>query len=122
MPLSPYKYINPSVFDEQGKPIDGHGQYRTILKDDNGNPIQQYGIRDILGKWKNQCWKFVFHVVEAEGPILHGWNTMRKKELFTRHPRVSTETSDIYQKQNQARSDPMEVESIIRQGAAGPAQ
>ena len=26
MPLSTYKYMNPSEFDEQGKPIDGHGQ------------------------------------------------------------------------------------------------
>ena len=27
MPLSIYQYINPSEFDEKGKPIDGHGQY-----------------------------------------------------------------------------------------------
>ena len=54
MPLSMYQYINPSEFDEQGKPIDGHGQYKTILKDYSGNPIQQYGIRVILGKWNQQ--------------------------------------------------------------------
>ena len=41
---------------------------------------------------------------------------------FTRHPRVSPETADIHQKQqNQARCDPMNVESTTRQGAAGPA-
>ena len=40
MPLSIYQYINPSEFEEQGKPIDGHGQYKTILKDYNGNSIQ----------------------------------------------------------------------------------
>ena len=50
MPLLTYKYINPSEFNEQGKPIDGHGQYISILKDYCGNPIQQYGIRVILGK------------------------------------------------------------------------
>ena len=33
MPLSIYQYINASEFDEQGEPIDGHGQYKTILKD-----------------------------------------------------------------------------------------
>ena len=54
MPLSTYKYINPWEFDEQIKPIDGHGQYRSILKDYNGNPIPQYGITVILGKWNNQ--------------------------------------------------------------------
>ena len=45
MSLSIYQYINPSEFYEQGKPIDGHGQYETILKDYKGNHIQQYGIR-----------------------------------------------------------------------------
>ena len=54
MPLSICQYINPSEFDEQGKPIDGHGQYKTILKDYNGNPIQQYGIKVILGTWNHQ--------------------------------------------------------------------
>ena len=120
MHLSIYQYINPSEFDEQGKPIEGHGQYRTILKDYNGNPIQWYGIRVILGKWNNQYWRFVFHIVEAEGPILPGLNTMRKMGLFTRHPRVSTETTDIHQ-ENQARCDPMRVKSTTRQGAARPA-
>ena len=68
MPLSIYQYINPSEFDKQGKPIDGYGQYRTIIKDYTGNPIQQYGIRVILGKWNHQYWRFAFHIIEAEGP------------------------------------------------------
>ena len=39
-----------------------------------------------------------------------------------RHTRVTTETNDIHQEQqNQARCDPMKVELITRQGAAGPA-
>ena len=47
---------------------------------------------------------------------------MKRMGLFTMHPRVSTETTDIHQEQqNQARCDPMEVEAIIRQGATGPA-
>ena len=42
--------------------------------------------------------------------------------LFTMHLWVSTETTDIHQEQqNQARCDPVQVESIIRKGAAGPA-
>ena len=111
MHLSIYQYINPSEFDEQGKPIDGHGHYRTILKDYNGNPIQQYGIRVILGKWNHQCWRFVFYIVEAEGPILLGLSTVRKMGLFMSHPRVSTETTDInHEQQNQTRHDPMKVE------------
>ena len=99
IPLSIYQYINPSEFDEQVKPIAGHGQYRTILKDYNGNLIKQYGIRVILGKWNHQYWRFVFHIVEAEGPILLGLSTMRKMGIFMRHPRVSTETTDIHQEQ-----------------------
>ena len=111
MPLSIYQYINPSEFDENGKPIDGHGQYKTILKDYNGNPIQQYGIKVIHGKWNHQYCRFVFYVVQSEGPILLGLNTIRKMGLFTRYPRVSTETTDIHQEQqNQVRCDPMKAE------------
>ena len=122
MALSIYQYINPSEFDEQVKPIDGHSQYKTILKDYNGKPIQQYGIKVFLGKWNHKYRRFVFHVVESEGPILLGLNTMRKMGLFIRHPRVSTETTDIHQEQqNQARCDPMKVKSTTRQGAAEPA-
>ena len=54
MPLSTYQYINPSKFDKKGQPISGYGHNRTILKGYNGNPIQHYGIRVILGKWNNQ--------------------------------------------------------------------
>ena len=47
---------------------------------------------------------------------------MRKMGLFQMHPKVTTETIDIHkEQQNQARCDPMEVESVIRQDAAGPA-
>ena len=46
---------------------------------------------------------------------------MRKMGIFTVHPKVSNETTDIHQEQpNEARCDPMEVELIIRQGVAGP--
>ena len=45
IPLSTYQYVNPSAFDEQGKPIVGYSQGRTILKMYNGNPIQQNDIR-----------------------------------------------------------------------------
>ena len=104
MPLSTYKYLNPSEFDKQNKPIDGHAQYRTILKDYNGNLIQRYGIWVIFDKWNNQYFRFVFPIVETEGSILLGLNTMRKMWLFTRHLRVSTETTDVHkEQQNQAR-------------------
>ena len=81
MPLSTYKNINPSEFDKQDKPIDSHqfdkqdkptdshGQDRTTLKDHNSNSIQQYRIMVIFGKCNNY-WRFVFHVVETNGPIL----------------------------------------------------
>ena len=72
MPLSTSKYINPSEFDEQGKSIDGHGLCRFILKDYNGNHIQQYRTRVILGKWNNQYWRLVFHVVEQKDPYCLG--------------------------------------------------
>ena len=33
MPLSTYQFINPSEFDNNGKPINGYGQDRTTLND-----------------------------------------------------------------------------------------
>ena len=117
-----YHYISPSEFDKQSKPIDGHGQDKTILKGYIGNLIQEDGIKVILGKWNNQSWRFVAQVVESQEPILIGLNTMRKMGIFTRHPEVSTESTDIHQEQqNQARCDPMEIKLSITQGTAGPA-
>ena len=113
--------MNPSDFDKQGNPTDVHGKARTMLKDYNGNFIQQYGTRTILGKGNSQYWRFVFHVVEAQGPILIGLNTMTLQKAAKSlnrgnwHPPRST-------KPNQARYYSMEVESINRQGAAGPAE
>ena len=57
----------------------------TILKYYDGNPIQQYGTRVILGKWNNQYWRIVFHDLEAQGPILIELSKMIKMGLFTRH-------------------------------------
>ena len=62
----------------------------------------------------------LFHIVETQGPILLGLNTMRKFRLFTKHPRISIETVDLFAStQNLARSEEKEV--TASQGAAGQA-
>ena len=62
----------------------------------------------------------LFHIVETQGSILLGLNTMRKFGLFTKHPRISIETVDLFTStQNLARCEAKEV--TARQGAAGPA-
>ena len=84
-------------------------------------PHQKHGIWVIFGKWNNQLWSFAFHIVEAHGSILLGLNTPRKKSLFTKYPKMSTETIDIHpEQQNLARCDPKEVASTIHQGVAAP--
>ena len=95
MPLSTHQHINHSQFDKKGQPINGYGHDRTILKGYNGNSIKQYGIRVILGKWNNQYWRFVFHIVEAKGPVLLGLNTLRKMGIFTVHPSITIKAIDI---------------------------
>ena len=62
MLLSTYQKINHSEFDKKGQHIGGYGHDRPILNGCNGNPIKQYGIRVILGKWNNEYWSFVFHI------------------------------------------------------------
>ena len=61
----------------------------------------------------------LFHIVETQGPILLGFNTMRKLGLFTKHPRISMETVDLFPStQNLARCEAKEV--TASQGAVGP--
>ena len=40
IPLTPYQLVNSSEFQEQDTPIGGYSQATTILKGNNGNPIQ----------------------------------------------------------------------------------
>ena len=76
MPLAAYKLINPSEFDKNDQPKGGFSQDRTTLRGYSGNVIKQYGTRLMKA----------FHIVETQGPILLGLNTMRKFGLFTKIP------------------------------------
>ena len=120
MPLAAYKLINPSELDKDNRPIRGFGQDRTTLRGYSGNIIKQYGTRLIKAFWSNKYWVILFHIVETQGPILLGLNALRKFGLFTKHPRISFETVDLFaSKQNQTRCG--RKEATARQGAAGPA-
>ena len=119
MPLAAYKLINPCEFKKGNKPEGGFGQDRTTLRGYSGNVIKQYGTRLIKAFWNNQYWGKLFHIVETQGPILLGLNTMRRFGLFTKHPRISIETVDLFPStQNLDRCKAKEV--TASQGAAGP--
>ena len=110
MPLAAYKLINPSEFDKDNKPIGGFGQDRTTLRGQSGNVIKQYGTRLIKAFWNNKYWRILFYIVQTQGPILLGLNAMKKFGLFTKHPRISIETVDLFaSKQNLARCEAKEV-------------
>ena len=120
MSLAAYKLINPSEFNKDNKPKGKFGQDRTTLIGYSGNVIKQYGTRLIKAFWNNQYWAILFYIVETQGPILLGLNAMRKFGLFTKHPRISIQTVDLFaSKQILARCEAKEV--TARQGAAGPA-
>ena len=120
MPLAAYKLINPSEFDKDNKPVGRFDQDRTTLRGYSGNIIKQYGTRLIKTFWNNQYWAILFYIVETQGPILLGLNAMRKFWLFTKHPRISIKTVDLFaSKQNLTRCEGKEA--TARQGAAGPA-
>ena len=119
MPLAAYKLINTSEFDKDNESKGGFGQNRTTLRVYSGNVIKQYGTRLIKAFWNNQYRKMLFHIVETQGPILLGLNTMRKFGVFTKHPRISIEAVDLFPStQNLARCKAKEV--TASQGAAGP--
>ena len=119
MPLAAYKLINPSEFDKDNKPVGEFGQDRTTLRGYSGNIIKQYGARLIKAFWNNRYWGILFHIVETQQLILLGLNAMRKFGLFTKHPRISIETVDLFPStQNLARCEAKEV--TARQDASGP--
>ena len=119
MSLAAYKLINPSEFDEDGKTKGGVWSRQDHLRGYSGNVIQQYGTRLIKAFWNNHYWRMLFHIVGTQRPILLGPNTIRKFGLFTKHPRISIETVDLFPStQNLARCEVKEV--TASQGAAGP--
>ena len=59
--------------------------------------------------------KMVFHIVDAEGPVLLSLSTMRCMGLFTKHPAVYIETIDIHSVQDLARCAKDKVESDSKQ-------
>ena len=118
MPLAAYNLINPSEFDKGNKLIEGFGQDRTTLRGYSGNIIKQYATRLIKAFWNNKYWGILFHIVETQGPILLGLNAMRKSGLFTKHPRISIETVDLFPStQNLAKHETKEV--TASQGVSG---
>ena len=81
--------------------------------------IKQYGTRLIKAFWNNKYWGILFHILETQGPILLGLNAMRKFGLFTKHPRISMDTVDLFPStQNLAKHETKEV--TASQGASGP--
>ena len=113
--------------DKDNKPIRGFGQDRTTLRGYSGNIIKQYGTRLIKAFWNNKYWAILFHIVDTQGPILLGLNAMRKFGLFTKHPRISIETVDLFaSKQNQTRceerrqlQDKVQLDQQLRYSAIG---
>ena len=119
MPLAAYKLINPSEIDKDNKPKGWFGQDRTTLRGYSGNVIQQYGTRLIKAFWNIQYWGMLFYIVETQGPVLVGLNTMKKFGLSAKHPRISIETIDLFAStQNLARCEARDV--TASQSAAGP--
>ena len=119
MPLAAYKIINPSEFTKDNKPIGGFGQDRTTLRGYSANVIKQYGTRLIKAFWNSKYWVILFHIIQTQGPILLCLNAMRRFGLFTKHPRVTIETVDLFlSTQSLARHETKDV--TASQGASGP--
>ena len=84
-------------FDEAGNSLVGFSNDKTTLKSYDGKTIQQYGVRALNYQWDNKLITPIFHIVEAQGPILLGLPTLRRMGLFQKHPRVFIEHIDIHQ-------------------------
>ena len=97
MSLDDYKKANPSEFDNAGNSLVGFSNDRTTLKAYGGKTIQQYGVRALNFQWYNKLIKPIFHIIEAERPILLGLPTLRRMGLFQKHPKVFIENIEVHQ-------------------------
>ena len=50
--------------------------------------IQVVWVRKIKGIWNNKKWKFIFHIVDAQGPVLLGLKIPGDIGLFMKTPIV----------------------------------
>ena len=95
MSLSTYRSINPSDFDKDGNPTDNLQRASTGLKSFGGRQIQKYGIKTIKCVWDKKLWLLNFNIVDEEGPILIGLETMLKLDMIQFHPQVHISSIDI---------------------------
>ena len=58
------------MFDSTGKALEKFNSDRTTLTIYGGAIIMQFWVRVIKGIWKSKNWKFIFHIVDAQGPVL----------------------------------------------------
>ena len=95
MSLSTYKSINPRDFDKDGNPTGNFQRASTGLKLFGSRQIQKYGIKTIKCVWDKKLWLLNFHIVDVEGPIQIGLETMLKLDMIQFHPQVHTSCIDI---------------------------
>ena len=84
------------MFDSSGKALKKFDADWTMLTAYGGTKIRQFGVRIIKYFWNNQKWKFLFHIVDATGPIHLGFMTLRCMGIFVKHPMVYIETINIH--------------------------
>ena len=96
MPIFDFRKLCPAMFDCSGKALKKLDAVWTTLTAYGGSKIRQFGVRIIKCFWNNQKQKFLFHIVDATGPILLGLKTLRCIVIFVKHPMVYIETIDIH--------------------------
>ena len=96
MPVSIFRKLCPDMFDAKGKALEKFNGDWTTLTAYGGGIIKQFGVRMLKCYWNNKKWVILFHIVDAEGPILLGLKTLRQMGIFSKHPRVFIETIDIH--------------------------
>ena len=73
-------------------------------------------VRVINCQWDKLFIKPIFHIVEANGPILLALTTLRKIGIFQKHPRVFIHPIQI---ENQARYESCRGEDVLYATAKG---
>ena len=72
MPIYVFRKLCPAMFDSSGKALKKLDADWTTLTAYGGSRIRQFGVEIIKCFWNNLKWKFLFHIVDATGPVLLG--------------------------------------------------
>ena len=82
VPISVFRRLHVAMFFATEKLMRSFDSVWAALTAYEGASIKKHGVRGTKDIWNNK-WEFIFHTVDAQGPILLGLRTLRQMGIFS---------------------------------------